>query len=244
MGEEADVSPERVRGFKAIASLLRCRAVSIPLLIFEHMFAFFLTLPVPGYSHMIYMLLKPLNGFIGFYLRALYYSRKAKGWGGNIVVREDVVFENIQEYEIEEFVLIDRQALICPRSLKIGRGSHFSLRATITGGGHVEIGRYVGLGINSIIVSATERFEGGHRVSGPMVPSRQRNVLRPTTVIENDAFLATNVVVLPGVRVGEGGVITPGSTIRRDVPPWTVWGPVRSKNYFPRERVRFDEPEY
>ena len=41
-------------------------------------------------------------------------------------------------------------------------------------------------------------------------------------VIEDDVWLGTNAVVLPGVRVGRGAIVGAGAVVTRDVPPFTV----------------------
>ncbi|MFI1993389.1 sugar O-acetyltransferase [Actinoplanes sp. NPDC020271] len=41
-------------------------------------------------------------------------------------------------------------------------------------------------------------------------------------VIEDKVWIGSNVVVLPGVRIGYGSVIGAGSVVSRDIPPMTV----------------------
>jgi maltose O-acetyltransferase len=42
--------------------------------------------------------------------------------------------------------------------------------------------------------------------------------------IDNHAYLGSGCVVLPGVHIGEGGVVGAGSVVTRDVPPFTLVG--------------------
>ena len=44
-------------------------------------------------------------------------------------------------------------------------------------------------------------------------------------VIEDDVFIGPHCLILPGVRVGKGAVIKGGTTLTRNVPPNTFWGP-------------------
>jgi acetyltransferase-like isoleucine patch superfamily enzyme len=46
-------------------------------------------------------------------------------------------------------------------------------------------------------------------------------VLRPV-VLSSHCFIGVNAVVMPGVTVGEGAVVTSGSVVLADVPPFTV----------------------
>jgi galactoside O-acetyltransferase len=233
-----------LRIFKSIAVLLKSPFVCIPLLVVERTTAFLLVLPIPIYSNAVYLILKHLNGFLGYYLRALYYSIKAKKWGGNIIVEENVTLVNIDNYEFADFVLIDKGAIIAADTLKIGRACHIALNSVISAGGDVVLNDFSCLGINSIIVSATDSFLGGYRACGPMLPDCQRDVKRLTTVIGKDAWIPTNVIVLPGVNIGDGAVLLPNSVVRRNITPWTVWGPEKIVKYGIRETVKFDDPEY
>ncbi len=41
-------------------------------------------------------------------------------------------------------------------------------------------------------------------------------------IIEDDVWLGTNVVVLPGVRIGEGSVVGAGAVVVKDIPAFSV----------------------
>ena len=41
---------------------------------------------------------------------------------------------------------------------------------------------------------------------------------KSSVIIEDEVWLGTNVVVLPGVRIGKGAVVGAGSVVTRDVP--------------------------
>jgi maltose O-acetyltransferase len=53
----------------------------------------------------------------------------------------------------------------------------------------------------------------------PYVPVRHSPI-----TIENDAWLGTGTVILPGVRVGEGAVIAANSVVTRNVESFTIVG--------------------
>lgn len=42
--------------------------------------------------------------------------------------------------------------------------------------------------------------------------------------IENDVWLGTGVVVLPGIKIGEGAVVGANSVVTKDVRPYTIVG--------------------
>lgn len=40
--------------------------------------------------------------------------------------------------------------------------------------------------------------------------------------IDDDAWIGTGSIILPGVKIGKGSVIGAGSIVTKDVPPWSV----------------------
>ena len=43
-------------------------------------------------------------------------------------------------------------------------------------------------------------------------------------VIENDVWIGSNVLLLGGIRIGNGAVIAAGSVVTKDVPPYAIVG--------------------
>ncbi|PLX05618.1 MAG: acyltransferase, partial [Marinilabiliales bacterium] len=43
-------------------------------------------------------------------------------------------------------------------------------------------------------------------------------------IIEDNVWLGVNVVVLPGVRIGKGSVISANSVVHKDIPPMVLAG--------------------
>jgi acetyltransferase-like isoleucine patch superfamily enzyme len=53
-------------------------------------------------------------------------------------------------------------------------------------------------------------------------------VSRPV-VIEDDAWIGMNAVILPGVRVGKASIVGTGSVVTKDVPDYTVVGGIPAR---------------
>lgn len=53
--------------------------------------------------------------------------------------------------------------------------------------------------------------------------------------VKRNATLYTNVVVCPGVTIGEGAVVLPGAVVNKDVPDGEAWGGVPAKKIKGRE---------
>lgn len=69
-------------------------------------------------------------------------------------------------------------------------------------------------------------------------------------IVHRHAWIAVNVTILPGVEIGEGAIVSAGSVVSKDVPPFTVvnGNPAKvvadiaelvRKNYSPEEFERF-----
>jgi virginiamycin A acetyltransferase len=43
-------------------------------------------------------------------------------------------------------------------------------------------------------------------------------------VVENDVWIGHNVTIMPGVRIGNGAIISTNSTVTKDVPAYTIVG--------------------
>ena len=131
------------------------------------------------------------------------------------IVKPEVI--EIGEYTvIDDFTFINGGA-----GIRIGRYVHIACFASIIGGGELIVGDYAVIGYGSRIVTGTDTYHGGKRMSTAL-PREQRNVVEGRTIIGKDAFIATNVVVHPNVRIGEGAIIGSNSLVLKDVEPWSI----------------------
>ncbi len=116
-----------------------------------------------------------------------------------------------------------------------------------TGFGHdvaIVVGKSITIGSNCLISSGALIVDsGGHPVdpllrlaSLPPLPEE----VRPVT-IEDNVWIATGSIILPGVTVGEGSVISAGSVVRRSVPPYSLVMGNPAKVLAPLPRPERDE---
>ena len=107
------------------------------------------------------------------------------------------------------------------KDIKIGRYVHIASFVSIIGGGELILGDYTVLANGSRILTGTDTYYGGKRMSTAL-PLEQRNLVRGKIVIGKDAFIGTNAVVHPNVTIGEGAVIGSNSLVLKDVESWSI----------------------
>lgn len=129
---------------------------------------------------------------------------------------------NPEVIEIGEHSMIDDFTFMNGGAgVRIGRYVHIASFASIIGGGELIVGDYAVIGYGSRMVTGTETYRGGKRMSSAL-PREQRNASSGRITIEKDAFIGTNVVVHPNVRIGEGAIIGSNSLVLKDVEPWSI----------------------
>jgi galactoside O-acetyltransferase len=103
----------------------------------------------------------------------------------------------------------------------VGSFVHISNHASIIGGGACILEDFVGLSAGTRIITGSEMLDG-EGLTNPTIPEAYRALRRSFVHLERHAFLATNVIVHPGVTIHEGAVVASGSVVTRDVEPWTL----------------------
>ena len=119
------------------------------------------------------------------------------------------------------------------RNLRIKRNADISM--------FIEIGDFSELGTNCIIQSNT--VIGTHVIMGPDVkiytknhkfdrldmPIQDQGHTNEKTVIGNDVWLGANVIVLPGVTIGNHVVVAAGAVVTKDIPDYAIAGGIPAK---------------
>ena len=77
-------------------------------------------------------------------------------------------------------------------------------------------------------------LSGNHRFDRRDIPVRKQGHDIAPVAIEDDVWLGTHVVVLPGVTIGKGAIVAAGAVVNKDIPAYEIWGGVPAK--FIKER--------
>jgi acetyltransferase-like isoleucine patch superfamily enzyme len=129
-------------------------------------------------------------------------------------------------------VTIGRFAMIRPSSyygreigmgLKVGDYSNIGPYCYLGCSGFIEIGRKVLMGPRVTMHAENHNYERTD------VPIKEQSVSRSPIIIEDDCWLASDCVILAGVRVGTGAIVAAGAVVNRDVPPFAVVAGIPAK---------------
>jgi len=113
-------------------------------------------------------------------------------------------------------------------------GSH----TILSHGCSITVGRLVTIGDDCLIASGVQIFDApGHPLDPELRKARKPANLadvRPVQV-RNNVWIGRNSVIFPGVTIGEGSVVTIGSMVMNDVPPYAIvaGNPARVIGYAP-----------
>lgn len=79
--------------------------------------------------------------------------------------------------------------------------------------------RGIVIGNNVGIAHNTKIYTLGHNINSAKFETKGAPV-----VIEDDAFVFSNSLIMPGVTIHKGAVVLAGSVVTKDVPAWSVVG--------------------
>lgn len=100
-----------------------------------------------------------------------------------------------------------------PDMVEVGDKVSLAAYVHIWGGGEVSIGDRVMVGTHTSITSLTHNYQEKEMYN---------TVVRKPVIIEDDVWIGSNCVILPGVKVGQGAVIGAGSVVTKDIQPHSV----------------------
>lgn len=117
---------------------------------------------------------------------------------------------------------------------EIGNFNYFGENVHIN---NTKIGNYCSIASNVVIGPGNHDIENVSTCVRIMEKAGIKvNLLKNKTIIENDVWIGTNVVILQGVKVENGAVIAAGAVVTKNVPSYCVVGGVPARKI----KYRFD----
>lgn len=115
--------------------------------------------------------------------------------------------------------------------IRAGRNLMINAGAFIYGRGGLQFGDHVMIGPNVVIVSSQHRFDD------PTIEMVFQGHKPEFTEIGSDVWIGANAVILPGVKVADGTVVSAGAVVTRDTEPYSIVGGVPAARIGMRPRV-------
>jgi acetyltransferase-like isoleucine patch superfamily enzyme len=127
--------------------------------------------------------------------------------------------------DVRDDAIIDAQC----GPVTLGRRVGVNPFCILYGAGGLTIGDDVLIAAHTVVIPSNHRFERND------VPIWDQGTTQRGVRIGSDVWLGTHVVVLDGVRIGDGAVVAAGAVVARDVEPRTIVGGVPARVLRDRE---------
>jgi acetyltransferase-like isoleucine patch superfamily enzyme len=144
----------------------------------------------------------------------------AKHRDASIIIGDDVVLNSISRFN---FAGINHRVILAAPAARsriyIGQGSGLS-GAVIHSRSSITIGRFVNIGANTMIYDHDFHPENHIERRGNVTSS---SIKTCPIIIEDDAWIGANSIILKGVHIGKGAIIGAGSVVTKKIPAYTIW---------------------
>jgi acetyltransferase-like isoleucine patch superfamily enzyme len=131
-----------------------------------------------------------------FFLRRrnIGFLSKLKSYGKNVSIKQPVCFEGMESIEI---------------------GDEVSIAAFVHmwGQGGIKVGNRVMIGSHTSVSTITHDYTK---------KDMHRTIISKPIFIEDDVWIGTHSVIMPGITLGKGSVIGAGSVVTKDVPAFAI----------------------
>lgn len=104
---------------------------------------------------------------------------------------------------------------------------------TINGNGSVTIGDNFHSGTDCLIITSIHNYD-----NGMAIPYDDTHIIKDV-VIEDNVWIGDRVIILGGVKIGEGAIIQAGAVIIKDIPPLAIAGGNPAKVFKERNRIHY-----
>jgi galactoside O-acetyltransferase len=165
-----------------------------------------------------------------FYTKLQLQELGFKSLGENVLISDKASIYGASTIDIGSNVRIDDFCILSAGEggMSIGNYVHIACYAHLIGAGRIILEDHSQISGKASVYSSSDDFSGDYLV-GPTVPSKFTNVKSATVHLNKYVVLGCNVVVLPGVTIGEGTAIGALSLVSKNLEPYKLYGgsPIR-----------------
>ena len=117
---------------------------------------------------------------------------------------------------------IDAFPIVPGNCLKIGKNVQINDFVHIAASKNVTIGDNVLIASKVFITDHNHGSYSGDYQDSPNLEPDKRTIKSDEVIIEKNVWIGEFVVVLPGVRIGQGSIIGSMSVVNKNIPPYTI----------------------
>lgn len=145
--------------------------------------------------------------------------------GNHFTMEKHCIIRTSKKWTIGDSVYISNGTSVFSRErgtegeFFVGQGSHIANGCVIDISGNLSIGNNVALGSNCTIYTHNHKYDDNSAVA-----AWKAGIIIKDVVIDDGAWIGSNVTILPGVRIGRRSVIAAGSVVTKDVEPESLYG--------------------
>ena len=122
-------------------------------------------------------------------------------------------------------VSIGKYAIIRPANIyggPIGEGLVLGNHSNIGPYNYIGCSGKITIGNNVMLAPRVSIYAENHLFDHAHITIKEQGVKRMDVKIEDDCWIASNVVILAGVTIGKGSVVAAGSVVNENIPPYSV----------------------
>lgn len=120
------------------------------------------------------------------------------------------------------------------RNTTLGKNCNFN-GMRIKGNGNVTIGENFHSGQQCLMITSYHKYNDGNAI-----PYDSKEDVDKDIVIEDNVWLGDRVIILGGVRIGEGAIIQAGSVVVQDVPKYAIAGGSPAQVFKYRDKEHYE----
>lgn len=129
-------------------------------------------------------------------------------------------------------ILINKKCYFSRKTTILGNNVNFN-GISIKGKGKVQIGNNFHSGADCLILTSFHNYEGSK------IPYDETTIDK-NVLIEDNVWIGDRVIILGGVKIGEGAIVQAGSTVVKDVEPYQIVGGCPAKAFKTRNIEHYE----
>jgi len=142
--------------------------------------------------------------------------------GENVILYPLCKIVRAERLEIDDYSRIFDFAFVdAGAGTKIGKYSFITWQAVIEGNAKAFIGDRCFVGPGAKLLTSTYELNGYY--ANEKLPEEVRMTQYGDIIIEDDAYIGANAIVMPGVKIGEGAVVGANSLVNHNLKPWGIY---------------------